>query len=118
MTGTYEFVQGLLSKHGLTVEPGRSEPFLVAPGPYILFGNTPIAWPAHRKRRPPRRETKQKNAWAKRARNQLVRLAGWKTKEPYLRLARIEHFQEYDGPPVSVPRSLRPILGRWIGGTK
>jgi hypothetical protein len=75
-------------------------------------------WPAPRNRRPPRRETKQRNAWAKRIRHQLVRLAGWKTKAPELRMARIESAREYDGPTVSVPRSLRPVLGRYIGGTE
>lgn len=76
------------------------------------------------KRRPLRRETKRLNQRKHSLRWELVHSAGCVHHDCAVYLAyrnpdsETDYSEDSGGRRVSVPRSLRPILGRWIGGTK
>lgn len=95
---------------------------IVSPGiAKVLTRATGASERVHRslrkKPRPPRTVTKRLNREARAARWELVHLAGC-TEHHCATNWWLELIDEGDLPPrrVSVPRSLRPLLGRYIGG--
>lgn len=83
----------------------------------VVFLNYVPRAPEVRKVRPPRRVTKQRNRALRSARWELTHAAGcvW-DRCATAEVVRDPEWAEGLPGRVSVPRSLRPLLGRWAGG--